>query len=162
MSSALSQPRISADHPRAFSAAAVMDREQPAVLGRLDDFAAGYRRQAQVAAHEMQVVARQQDDVAGPDHQVSLLAVDPNMKFTLDDVVIKNHVRRWPERRRAVFRCDAGGHTPRREEIGVQEHAAGQMRHSQNIGQCIHAGLSIRSRCSSHVSRQPGHRPSRV
>jgi hypothetical protein len=33
------------------------------------------------------------------------------------------------------------------------------MRHSQNVGQCIHTDLSIRSRCFGHVSRCAGHRP---
>ena len=46
----------------------------------------------------MQVVARQQNDVAGSKHEVlSILAVDPDTEFTLDDVVIKNQVRCWPE-----------------------------------------------------------------
>ena len=40
-----------------------------------------------------------------------------------------------------MFWPDAGGHTPWREEIGVQENAAGQMRHSQDVGQCVHADL---------------------
>ena len=132
----------------------MMDREHPAFARRLDDIRAGHRRQGQVATHEVQVVARQQNDIAGCNNELFIvLAVDADAELALNDVVIQDHVRRWPERRRAVFRCDAGGHAPRREEIGVQEHAAGQMRHSQNIGQCIHAGLSIRSRCSSHVSR---------
>jgi hypothetical protein len=59
----------------------------------------------------------------------------------------------------AMFWPDAGGHTPWREEIGVQENAASQMRHSQNVGQCIHTDFSIRSRCFGHVSRCAGHRP---
>ena len=73
----------------------------------------------------------EQNDVAGFKHEVfSILAVNPDMEFALDDIVIKNHVRRWPECRCAVFWCDASSHTPWREEIGVQEHAASQMRHS--------------------------------
>jgi SAM-dependent methyltransferase len=55
---------VPADHPCAFSCAAVTDREQPAFLRRLDDIPAGHRRQVQVAAHQMQVVARQQDGEA--------------------------------------------------------------------------------------------------
>jgi hypothetical protein len=108
-----------------------MDREQTAVLGRLDNITTSYRRQGQVATHQMEVVARQQNDVAGSKHKVlSILAVDPDAEFTLDDVVVKNKVRCWPESGRAMFWPDAGGHTPWREEIGVQENAASQMRHS--------------------------------
>src|SRR4051794_32349356 len=112
-----------------------MDREQSAFSWWLDNFTASYRWQAQVATHQMQVVARQQYDVADSKHEVfSILAVNPDMEFALDDVVIKNHVRRWPECRCAVFWCDASSHTPWREQIGVHEHAASQMRHSQNVG----------------------------
>src|SRR5215216_6601051 len=103
-----------------------MDGEQPAALGRLDNIATSYRRQGQVAPHQVQVIARQQNDVAGSKHEaLSILAVDSDTEFTLDDVVIKNQVRCWPKSGRAMLRPDAGGHTPRREEIGVQENAAG-------------------------------------
>ena len=112
-----------------------MDREQPAVPGRLDDIATRYRRQRQVAAYKVQVVARQQNDVPGSKHEVlSILAVDPDTEFTLHHVVIENQMRRFPESRPAMFWRNAGGHAPRREELGVQEHAAGQMRHPQHIG----------------------------
>jgi hypothetical protein len=41
----------------------------------------------------MQVVARQQNNVAGSKHEfLSILAVDPDTELTLDDVVIKNQV----------------------------------------------------------------------
>jgi hypothetical protein len=33
-----------------------------------------------------------------------------------------------------MFWPDTGGHTPWREEIGVQENAAGQMRDPQDVG----------------------------
>jgi hypothetical protein len=93
--------------------------------------------------HQVQVVARQQNDVTGSKHEaLSILAVDPDTEFTLDDVVIKNQMRCWPESGRAMFWRYAGRHTPWRKEIGVQEHAASQMRHSQNVGQCIHTDLS--------------------
>ena len=70
-----------------------MDREQSAVPGRLDNIATSYRRQGQVAAYQVQVVARQQNDVAGSKHEVlSILAVDPDTEFTLHDVVIENQV----------------------------------------------------------------------
>src|SRR3954471_24169438 len=138
-----------------------MNREQPAVLGRFDDITAGYRRQTQVATHQVQVVTRQENDVAGSKHEaLSIPALEPDTEFTLDDVVIKNKVRCWSESGRAMFWPNAGGHTPWREEIGVQENAATQMHHSQNVGQCIHTDLSIRSRCFGHASRWAGYRPS--
>ena len=83
----------------------------------------------------MQVVARQQNDLAGPDNKaLSILALHPDVEFALDDIVIKNQVGRRPESRRAMFGRDARRDAPWREEIGVQEHAAGQMRHPQDVG----------------------------
>ena len=107
----------------------------PPSLGGLDDVAARHRRQAQIAAHQMQVIARQQHDLAGANHKVlSIPTLDPDVKFALDDVVINNQVGRWPESGRAMLGRDARRYAPRREEIGVQEHAAGQMRHPQDVG----------------------------
>jgi hypothetical protein len=54
--------------------------------------------------------------------------------FALDDVVINNQVGRWPESGRAMLRRDARRYAPRREELGVQEHAASQMGHPQDVG----------------------------
>ncbi len=82
----------------------------------------------------MQVVARQQNDLAGPNHEaLSVLTVDSDTKLTLDDVVIDDQVGRRPESRRAMLGRDARRDAPRREEVGVQEHAAGQMRHPQDV-----------------------------
>ena len=68
------------------------------------------------------------------DHKVlSILAVDPDAKIALDNVVINDQVRRGPERRPAMLARDARRNAPRLEEIGVQEHAAGQMRHPQDV-----------------------------
>jgi hypothetical protein len=45
----------------------------------------------------MQVVARQQNDLAGPDRDaLSILSVDADMKVALDDVVIGKQVGRRP------------------------------------------------------------------
>ena len=85
----------------------MMDGEQPAVLGRMDDVAARNRRQAQVAAHQMQVIARQQNDLAGPDHEALFFTLDPDVKVALDDVVINNQMGRWPESGRAMLGRDA-------------------------------------------------------
>jgi hypothetical protein len=82
----------------------------------------------------VQVVARQQNNVADSKHEFfSILTVDPDAEFTLDYLMIENQVRCGPENGRAMFGRNAGGHAPRREEIGVQENAARQMRHSQNV-----------------------------
>ena len=62
----------------------MMDREQPAALGRTDYIATRHRRQAQVASHQMQVIARQQNDLAGPYYEVlPILALDPDTKIAL-------------------------------------------------------------------------------
>ena len=89
----------------------------------------------EIAAHQMRIVAGQQDNFAGPNDQVlSVLTLDSHVKLAFDDIVIKDQVGRRPERRGAMLGRDARRHAPRREEVGVQEHAAGQMRHSQDIG----------------------------
>ena len=73
--------------------------------------------------------------LAGPEHEaVSVLTLDPDVKFALDDVVINDQVGRRPERRRAMLGRDARRDAPRREELGVQKHAAGQVRHPQDVG----------------------------
>ena len=91
---------------------------------------ARHGRQAHVAAHQMQIVARQQRDVSRAQRDdIPVRAVDPDTKVALDDVVIQDQVGCWPEIGRAMLRRDARRQAPRREEIGVQEHAAGQMRH---------------------------------
>ena len=112
----------------------MMDGEQPAVLGRMNNVAAHHRRQAQVTAHQMQVIARQHNDLAGPNHEALSLTLDSDMKIALDDVVINNQVGRWPENRRAMLGRDARRNAPWREELGVQENAAGQMRDPQDVG----------------------------
>jgi len=107
----------------------------PPSLGGMDNVAARHRRQAQVAAHQMQIIARQQNNLAASNHEVlCILALDSDMKVALDDIVIKDQVRRWPENGRAMLGRDARRHAPRREELGVQEHAAGQMHHPQDVG----------------------------
>jgi hypothetical protein len=83
----------------------------------------------------MQVIARQQNDLAGPDHELlSIRTLDSDVNGALDDVVINNQVGRWPERWRAMLRRDARRNAPGREEFSVQEHAAGQMHHPQDVG----------------------------
>src|ERR1700727_2232687 len=97
-----------------------MDREHPAVPWRLDNIAAGYRWQGEVAAQKVKVVAWQQDDVAGLQQDaLAIPNIDPDQELALDNEVIENQVRNGPKSWRAMFRTDAGGHTPRREEISV-------------------------------------------
>jgi hypothetical protein len=94
-----------------------------------------HRRQAQVAAHQVRVIARQQDDLTRPDHEFFCsFAVDPDMKVALDHVVIENDVGCRPERGLTLLRGDARRHAPRCEEVGVQKRTTGQMRHPQDVG----------------------------
>ena len=56
----------------------------------------------------MGVVARQKNDFTGPDCEAfSVLTLTPDMKITLDDVVINNQMGRRPERRPAMLARDA-------------------------------------------------------
>jgi hypothetical protein len=82
----------------------------------------------------MQVIPRQKDNLASPDHDTLFLTVDPDMKVTFDDVVKHYEVGRRSEKRRTMLRRNARRYAPRREKLGVQKHAAGQMRHPQDIG----------------------------
>jgi len=83
----------------------------------------------------MQVIARQQNDFAGRNYEIlSVLTFDPNTEIALDDIVIDDQMGRRPQRRRTMLGRDARRDAPRREELGVQEHAAGQVRHSQDVG----------------------------
>jgi hypothetical protein len=82
----------------------------------------------------MRIVARQNHNLAAAkDKVLSIRAFDADVKFAFDDIMINDQVGRRPERRPAVLtrhpRCDA----PRGEEISVQEDAAGQMGHPQDI-----------------------------
>src|SRR5262249_27072965 len=124
-----------ADHLRALAATAMMNREQTAVFRRTDDGAARHWRQTKIAAHQMQVVARQQNHLAGPNHEVACrLAIQPNAELAVDDIVINNQVSSWADSRPTMLRRDPRRHAPWREEIGVQKYTAGQMRHPQDVG----------------------------
>jgi hypothetical protein len=69
----------------------------------MDNVAAHYRRQGQVAAHQVRIITRQQNDLAGPKHEaLSFLTLDADTKLTLSDVVIQNQVGRCP---RAGAQC---------------------------------------------------------
>ena len=112
-----------------------MDGKQPAVLRRLNDVTARHRRQAQVAAHQVQIVARKQRDVSRSQRDaLSVLSVNSDANVAFDDVVIDDQVGRRPEHRRAMLGAEARRNAPRREELGVQEHPAGQLRHPQDVG----------------------------
>ena|SRR6516164_5275968 len=97
-----------------------MDCEQSAGLGRLNYIAAKNRRQGQVASHQVQIIAWQQNDVASSKRKLPfVLAVGPDAELTLNDVVIKNQLRCRPKNGCAMLWRNASGHTPRREEVGV-------------------------------------------
>jgi hypothetical protein len=68
----------------------------------------------------MQVVARQQNYLAGPDdNDLSTLTFDANAKRAFDDIVINNQMRRQPDGRRAMLGRDACRNASGREEISV-------------------------------------------
>ena len=112
-----------------------MNGVKTTILGGLHNVDAWHGRQTEIASHQVRIIAWEQDDLAATDHKVFFtFAVDPNVNFALEDVVINNQMGRGPERRPAMFARDARRNTPRLEEIGMQEHAAGQMRHPQDVG----------------------------
>ena len=112
--------------------AAVVDGEQPAILGRLDDVAAQHRRQGKVTAQQVQVVAREQDHLSGPEDE-GLFTLDAHVELPLDDVVIEDQVGRRAEQRGAMLGRHTCRYAPRREELGMQEHAAREMCHPQDV-----------------------------
>jgi hypothetical protein len=68
----------------------------------------------------MQVIARQQNKLAGPDHEpISVLTRDSDTKIAFDNIVIDNQVGRSPKRGRTMLGCEARCYTPGREELGV-------------------------------------------
>ena len=67
-----------------------------------------------------------------------VFSLDPDVELALDDVVIDDQVGRRSESRSAVLARNARGDAPGREEISAQEHAAGQMRDSQDVRKRIH------------------------
>src|SRR5215475_7463893 len=92
-----------ADHPRRCSAAAMMDGCQLAAGRGYDDVCGLYRCQAEVTAHQVPVIAGEQDQLAAAE-PLRLTAIDDRMQFALDHVMIGNEVRRRSEERRAELR----------------------------------------------------------
>ena len=86
----------------------------------------------EVAAQQVQVVAREEDHLSGPEDE-GLSSLDPHVDLPLDDVVIGHQVGRGAEQRGAVLGPHARRHAPGREELGVQEHAAREMGHPQDV-----------------------------
>jgi hypothetical protein len=83
----------------------------------------------------MQVIARQQNDLAGPNHKALYVpTLKSDMKLALDDIVIRNQVGRRTDGGCAMLGRDARRNAPWLEELGVQKHATGQMRDSQDVG----------------------------
>jgi hypothetical protein len=110
----------------------VVDGEQPAIFRRLDDVAAHHRRQRQVTAQQVQVVAREQHHLAGPEDE-GLGTLDAHVELPRDDVVIEDQVGRRAEQRGAMLGRHTRRHAPRRAELSMQEHAAREMGHPQDI-----------------------------
>ena len=82
----------------------------------------------------MRIVPWQKNNFATSDHKTLFICtINSDANFALDHVVVNDQVGRRPERRAAMLtrnpRCDA----PWLEEVGVQEHAACQMRHPQDV-----------------------------
>src|SRR5690242_7242145 len=120
--------------PSAFAIATMTDGVQSAILRRANDILAGYRRNAEVTSHKMQIIARQQNDLSGPNrHALSVLAFDSKAEGSFHDVMIDDQVGCGAKRRRTMLRRDARGDAPRREEFSVQENAASQTRDPQNV-----------------------------
>lgn len=83
----------------------------------------------------MQVIARQHYNLTCANYKVfSIFVADPDTKPALDDIVIMDQVGCRAEIGRAVLGRQPCRHAPRREEIGTQEHATGQVRHPQDVG----------------------------
>jgi hypothetical protein len=83
----------------------------------------------------MHVVSRQQNDFPRPEREGRpAFALDAEVKLAIEDVVIGDEMGGRPENRRAVLGCEACRDAPRREELGVQVRAPGQMRDLQDIG----------------------------
>ena len=87
-----------------------------------------------IAAHEMQVVAGQHHRLARLDGEdLAGVAAHAELERTLHDVVIRNQVSRRAQRWTAVIGRDLGAQAPGRRELGLQKHAAGQVRGSQDV-----------------------------
>ena len=82
----------------------------------------------------MGIVPRQNNDLAVSDHEGLIIPnVNSNAKFAFDHVVVNDQVGRRPERRPAMLARNTRRDAPRLEEVGMQEYAAGQMRHPQDV-----------------------------
>src|SRR5215467_9604485 len=100
-------------HLRALARSAMMNREKPAIFARPDDFDSRDRRNTEIASHQVQVVARQQNHLAGLDDCiVSALTFNADAKLALDDIVINDQVRRRPESRRTMLGRHACRYAP--------------------------------------------------
>ena len=124
--------QVTAHQPGAGAGAAVTDGEQRAIFGWLDDVAGHHRREAKVAAQQVLVVAREKHHLSGPEDE-GFLTLDTDVELPLDDVVIVHQLGRRAEPRAAILGRQTCRHAPRREELGVQEHAAREMGHPQHV-----------------------------
>ena len=96
----------------------MVDGKQPAILGWLDDVAGQHRRQGKVTAQQVQVVAREQDHLSGPEDE-GIFPLDAHVEIPLDDVVIEDQVGRRAKQRGAMLGRHPCRYAPRRAELGM-------------------------------------------
>ena len=80
----------------------------------------------------MQVVAREEDHISGPEGE-GLSTLDTHVDVPLDDVVIGHQVGRGAEHRGAMLGLHARRHAPGCAELGMQEHAAREIGDPQDV-----------------------------
>ncbi len=119
-------------------AAARVDLRQLVMAGFADQRLGVHRRQGEIAAEQVHVVAHDHDQVpsaANTWHRVA----DTDLHMAVQHVV-ERHQARSRRVGRAIFLGDLRVDAPRRAESGVEEHPAGEAKHSQEVRQGIHGG----------------------
>ena len=93
----------------------------------------------------MPVVPRQQHDVACAKVQ-RWFVFYRHAQRTGDYVVERDDVPGIEQVRPAFFRLDVGKNAPRRGELGIEEHAAGEADDADQIRQCVHRQVASGAR----------------
>lgn len=91
----------------------------------------------------MLVVARQDDNLTGPDHN-RRLTEDLQQELAGADIVVGDDGARLRNERIAVLRPDPGGHAPRRGELGIEKDASGKPRGMKDVEDRVHGCVSRR------------------
>ena len=113
------------------AAAAVDDAGEPLAFRSLDQVAGLDGLQARRAGEVMDIVARQQDDLAGAD--LDGFAVDLAHQPAADHEVIGEDLRRRRHVGCAILRRELRPHTPRRRESRLEKDTAGQADRAQHL-----------------------------